>query len=181
MAPSWDCETATVRVLCPIDVDIDYDGSGVTVASTPTFLSFSRQICQPPRLWTRLPNHPGEVSVTSRSETWCLDFSKNSKDDLTSVDSDKFSRIFSEFENLEQIADAEAFLDIANTMLSSVKSQSASGVSPAEFVNALVNGFGQVPLGIDADETVAPVSIKWKDLGLAVYSTVFVSCGCSTM
>ncbi|KAG2329408.1 hypothetical protein Bca52824_000588 [Brassica carinata] len=81
----------------------------------------------------------------------------------------------------EQIADAEAFLDIANTMLSSVKSQSASGVSPAEFVNALVNGFGQVPLGIDADETVAPVSIKWKDLGLAVYSTVFVSCGCSTM
>ncbi|KAG2299936.1 hypothetical protein Bca52824_036408 [Brassica carinata] len=122
----------------------------------------------------------------------------DSKDDLTSVDSDKFSRIFSEFENLyqkgklfyesemfydqrEQIADAEAFLDIANTMLSSVKSQSASGVSPAEFVNALVNGFGQVPLGIDADETAAPVSIKWKDLGLAVCSTVFVSCGCSTM
>ncbi|KAL0887319.1 hypothetical protein Bca101_011302 [Brassica carinata] len=203
MAPSWDCETATVRVLCPIDVDvtarkIDYDGSGAIVASTPTFLSFSRQICQPPQLWTRLPNHLGEVSVTSSSETWCLDFSKNSKDDLTSVDSDKFSRIFSEFENLyqkgklfyesemfydqrEQIADAEAFLDIANTMLSSVKSQSASGVSPAEFVNALVNGFGQVPLGIDADETAAPVSIKWKDLGLAVCSTVFVSCGCSTM
>ncbi|KAG2304908.1 hypothetical protein Bca4012_063941 [Brassica carinata] len=113
----------------------------------------------------------------------------DSKDDLTSVDSDKFSRIFNEFENLhqkvqkprEQIADAEAFLDIANTMLSSVKSQSANGVSPAEFVNALVNGFGQAPLGIDADETAAPVSIKWKDLGLAVCSTVFVSCGCSTM
>ncbi|KAF8101018.1 hypothetical protein N665_0211s0010 [Sinapis alba] len=113
----------------------------------------------------------------------------DSKDDLTSVDSDKFSRIFSEFENLhqkvqkprEQIADAEAFLDIANTMLSSVKSQSANGVSPAEFVNALVNGFGQAPLGIDADESTAPVSIKWKDLGLAVCSTVFVSCGCSTM
>ncbi|KAJ0242199.1 Non-structural maintenance of chromosomes element 4 A [Hirschfeldia incana] len=113
----------------------------------------------------------------------------DSKDDLTSVDSDKFSRIFNEFENLhqkvqkprEQIADAEAFLDIANTMLSSVKSQSSNGVSPAEFVNALVNGFGQAPLGFDADETAAPVSIKWNDLGLAVCSTVFVSCGCSTM
>ncbi|CAH2036380.1 unnamed protein product [Thlaspi arvense] len=112
----------------------------------------------------------------------------DSKDDLTRADSDKFSRIFSEFENLhqkvqkprEQIADAEAFLDIANTIMSSVKSQSASGVSPAEFVNALVNGFGQASLGIDADET-APVSLKWKDLGLAVCSTVLVSCGCSTM
>ncbi|KAH0926316.1 hypothetical protein HID58_018572 [Brassica napus] len=111
----------------------------------------------------------------------------DSKDDLTRVDSDKFSRIFSEFENLhqkvqkprEQVADAEAFLDIANTIMSSVKSHSANGVSPADFVNALVNGFGQASLGVD--ET-SPVSIKWKDLGLAVCSTAFVSSfGCSTM
>ncbi|CAN7105040.1 unnamed protein product [Brassica rapa subsp. narinosa] len=111
----------------------------------------------------------------------------HSKDDLTRVDSDKFSRIFSEFENLhqkvqkprEQVADAEAFLDIANTIMSSVKSHSANGVSPADFVNALVNGFGQASLGVD--ET-SPVSIKWKDLGLAVCSTLFVSSfGCSTM
>ncbi|CAF1929400.1 unnamed protein product [Brassica napus] len=116
---------------------------------------------------------------------FCFVFA-DSKDDLTRVDSDKFSRIFSEFENLhqkvqkprEQVADAEAFLDIANTIMSSVKSHSTNGVSPAEFVNALVNGFGQTSLGVD--ET-APVSIKWKDLGLAVCSTVFVSCGCSTM
>ncbi|KAF8092609.1 hypothetical protein N665_0408s0006 [Sinapis alba] len=112
----------------------------------------------------------------------------DSKDDLTRVDSDKFSRIFSEFENLhqkvqkprEQVADAEAFLDIANTIMSSVKSHSANGVSPAEFVNALVNGFGQASLGVDGDET-ASVSVKWKELGLAVSSTVFVSFGCSTM
>ncbi|KAF2557977.1 hypothetical protein F2Q68_00015999 [Brassica cretica] len=102
----------------------------------------------------------------------------DSKDDLTRVDSDKFSRIFSEFENLhqkvqkprEQVADAEAFLDIANSIMSSVKSHSTNGVSPAEFVNALVNGFGQASLGVD--ET-APASIKWKALGLAVCSTVF--------
>ncbi|CAN8288322.1 unnamed protein product [Cochlearia groenlandica] len=113
----------------------------------------------------------------------------DSKDDLTRVDSDKFSRIFNEFENLhkkvqkprEQIADAEAFLDIANTLMSSVKSHSAQGISPAEFVNALVNGFGQSSLGIDSDET-AQASLKWKDLGFTVCSTEFVSCGgCSTM
>ncbi|KAG7600166.1 Non-structural maintenance of chromosome element 4 C-terminal [Arabidopsis suecica] len=112
----------------------------------------------------------------------------DSKDDLMKIDSDKFSRIINEVENLhkqvrkprEQIADAEALLDIANTVMSSVKSQSAHGVSPAEFVNALVSGFGQGSLGIDADET-AQVSLKWKDLGFAVCSTVLVSCGCSTM
>ena len=80
----------------------------------------------------------------------------------------------------EQIADAEALLDIANTLMSSVKSQSAHGVSPAEFVNALISGFGQGSLGIDTDET-AQVSLKWKVLGFAVCSTVLVSCGCSTM
>lgn len=64
--------------------------------------------------------------------------------------------------------------------MSSVKSQSASGVSPAEFVNALIKGFGQNSLEIDSDET-AQASIKWKDLGLAVCSTALVSCGCSTM
>lgn len=80
----------------------------------------------------------------------------------------------------EQVADAEALLDIANSLMSSVKSQSSHGVSPAEFVNALVSGFGQGSLEIDADET-AQVSIKWKDLGFAVSSSVLVSCGCSTM
>jgi len=110
------------------------------------------------------------------------------KDDLMKIDSDKFSRIINAVENLhqqvrkprEQIADAEALLDIANTLMSSVKSQSAHGVSPAEFVNALISGFGQGSLGIDTDET-AQVSLKWKDLGFAVCSTVLVSCGCSTM
>ncbi|VVA98960.1 unnamed protein product [Arabis nemorensis] len=81
----------------------------------------------------------------------------------------------------EQIADAEALLDLADTLFSSVKSQSAlHGVSPAEFVNALIRGFGETSLGIDADENTQ-VSIKWKDIGFVVCSTVIVSCGCSTM
>lgn len=81
----------------------------------------------------------------------------------------------------EQIADAEALLDLANSVVSSVKSQSAhGGVSPAEFVNALINGFGKTCLRIDADENTQ-VSMKWNDLGFTVCSTVMVSCGCTTM
>ncbi|ESQ47805.1 hypothetical protein EUTSA_v10022149mg [Eutrema salsugineum] len=112
----------------------------------------------------------------------------DSRDDLMTVDSDKFNRIFNEVENLhqkvhkprEQIADAEALRDLANTVVSSVKSHSASGVSPAEFVNALIRGFGEASLGIDADENTQ-VSMKWKDIGFAVCSAVMVSCGFPTM
>lgn len=82
----------------------------------------------------------------------------------------------------EQIADAEALLDLTNSVVSAVKSQSAhGGVSPAEFVNALINGFGKISLRIDDDDENTHVSMKWKDLGFAVCSTVMVSCGCSTM
>ncbi|CAL9221654.1 unnamed protein product [Arabidopsis halleri] len=113
---------------------------------------------------------------------------KDAKDDLTKIDSDKFKRIINEVENLhqkvqkprEQIADAEALLDLANSVVSSVKSQSAhGGVSPADFVNALINGFGKTSLRIDADENTQ-VSMKWKDLGFTVCSTVMVSYGCTT-
>ncbi|CAE5967991.1 unnamed protein product [Arabidopsis arenosa] len=114
---------------------------------------------------------------------------KDAQDDLTKIDSDKFKSIINEVENLhqkvqkprEQIVDAEALLDLTNSVVSSVKSQSAhGGVSPAEFVNALINGFGKTSLRIDADENTQ-VSMKWKDLGFTVCSTVMVSCGCTTM
>ncbi|VYS58058.1 unnamed protein product [Arabidopsis thaliana] len=93
---------------------------------------------------------------------------KDAKDDLTKIDSNKFNSIINEVENLhqkvrkprEQIADAEALLDLTNSVVSSVKSQSAhGGVSPAEFVNALINGFGKTSLRIDADENTQ-VSMK---------------------
>ncbi|XP_010509292.1 PREDICTED: non-structural maintenance of chromosomes element 4 homolog B-like [Camelina sativa] len=115
---------------------------------------------------------------------------KDAKDDLTKVDSDKFNHIINEVENLhqkvqkprEQVADAEALLDLVDSVVSSVKSQSAhGGVSPAEFVNALINGFGKTSLRIDADEENRKMSMNWKDLGFAVCTTVLVSCGCSTM
>ncbi|KAL0710554.1 hypothetical protein Bca4012_017532 [Brassica carinata] len=56
MAPSWDCETATVRVLCPIDVD-------VAASNVPTITEKNR--CLLPRrnddLEKRLTEYVAEI------------------------------------------------------------------------------------------------------------------------
>ena len=43
----------------------------------------------------------------------------------------------------EQIADAEALLDITTTLVKSVRSQSSEGITPSDFVTALLKKFGQ--------------------------------------
>lgn len=77
----------------------------------------------------------------------------------------------------EQVADAEALLDITNTLINSVKAHSASGITPLNFVSCLLREFGQQSRSIEG-----PRSAKfWKDVGLAV-SHVFRSApGCCTM
>ncbi|KAF9686465.1 hypothetical protein SADUNF_Sadunf03G0161400 [Salix dunnii] len=97
------------------------------------------------------------------------------RDDLTRTDSDRFNTMIKEVEDLhkfvqkprEQVADAEALLGLANTLVSSVKSQSNEGITPADFMSHLTKEFGQQTRSLDNDED-APVSIKWKDLGLLV-------------
>lgn len=63
----------------------------------------------------------------------------------------------------EQYADAEALLDLANILVSSVKSHSACSISTAEFVNALIHGFGETCLGLDDADEITLVLMKWKD------------------
>ncbi|KAL9386254.1 hypothetical protein Peur_019378 [Populus x canadensis] len=113
---------------------------------------------------------------------------KDKRDDLTRHDLDRFNTMIKEVEDLhkfvqkprEQVADAEALLGLANTLVSSVKSQSNEGITPADFVSHLIKEFGQQTRSLDNDED-APVSIKWKDLGLLV-SPIFRRCtGVSTM
>ncbi|KAK7343224.1 hypothetical protein VNO77_11808 [Canavalia gladiata] len=101
------------------------------------------------------------------------------RDDLMNTDSDKFDTILSEFHKLheqvekprEQVADAEALLDLTRTLVGSVRSLTNEGVTPSHFVTSLLKHYAQGPQN----------SINWNKLGLAV-SPIFLSVhGSSTM
>ncbi|KAF0894256.1 hypothetical protein E2562_037812, partial [Oryza meyeriana var. granulata] len=91
------------------------------------------------------------------------------KDDMASEDSVKFRAIFTQVEDLhrlvqrprEQIADAEALLDIATSLVASVRTQSAMGITPSDFVSGMLKKFGKQ--GREDDEAV---SLSWVDVGL---------------
>lgn len=109
------------------------------------------------------------------------------KEDITKIDSDKFDSIFTEVENLhqqvrkprEQVADAEALLDIATTIATSVKSQSNDGVTPSDFVSALLRNFGQQDDGSMLDNS--PSTVSWSDVGIAVSHIFKKAYGSCTM
>ena len=78
----------------------------------------------------------------------------------------------------EQIADAEALLDITSTLASSIRSQGNKGLTPSDFVTAILRKFGQ------RDATDNGISCKdafWKDLGAGVAHVFMRPPGCSTM
>ncbi|KAL5545472.1 hypothetical protein UlMin_005159 [Ulmus minor] len=101
----------------------------------------------------------------------------NKRDELISTNSDNFNSIINEVESLhqlvqkprEQVADAEALLDITNTLVTSVKAHSSEGITPSEFVGALLRTFGQ------------PSGSFWNDIGAAVSDSFRRSPGCCTM
>ncbi|XP_077224712.1 non-structural maintenance of chromosomes element 4 homolog A-like isoform X2 [Tasmannia lanceolata] len=108
------------------------------------------------------------------------------RDDISKAGSDTFNSIISEVETLhqlvqkprEQVADAEALLDIANTLVTSVRSQSNEGVTPSDFVTSLLRNFGQQ----DGSNTeTASDSMCWADVGLAVSHVIRKAPGCCTM
>jgi len=106
------------------------------------------------------------------------------RDEMARADSDKFTAIISQVECLhelvqrprEQIADAEALLDIASTLVTSVRSQSSEGITPSDFITALLKKFGQ--RGNSEDEAAL---LRWVDLGLSVSHAFRPVPGCSTM
>ncbi|XVF69728.1 hypothetical protein PTKIN_Ptkin11bG0105200 [Pterospermum kingtungense] len=112
----------------------------------------------------------------------------DARDEISSVDSNKFNIIINEVDNLhqqvskprEQVADAEALLDIANTLATSVKSISCEGISLAEFVNCFVSKYGKSNRDLNTQEN-EQISINWKEIGMAV-SPFFTTCkGICTM
>lgn len=73
------------------------------------------------------------------------------------------------------MADAEALLDLANTLVTSVRSQSGEGITPSDFVNALLKNFSR------SDVENNPNMFKWADVGLGVSHVFMEASGCSTM
>ncbi|KAJ6756392.1 NON-STRUCTURAL MAINTENANCE OF CHROMOSOMES ELEMENT 4 [Salix purpurea] len=110
------------------------------------------------------------------------------REDVERVDSDKFNSIINQVEDLhksvqkprEQVADAEALLDITNSLVALVKAHGNDGITPSDFVNGLLRDFGRQDGPSTSDESSRNL-VAWKDIGLAV-SHIFSGCpGCHTM
>lgn len=107
------------------------------------------------------------------------------RDDISRAGSDKFKSIISEVENLhqfvqkprEQVADAEALLDIANTLVTSVKSQTNAGVTPSDLVTCFLSKYGQRGGGFTTENP----RIHWKKIGIVVSPIFRKGQGCCTM
>uniref|UniRef100_A0A0E0ABX0 Non-structural maintenance of chromosomes element 4 n=1 Tax=Oryza glumipatula TaxID=40148 RepID=A0A0E0ABX0_9ORYZ len=106
------------------------------------------------------------------------------KDDMARADSVKFRAVFTRVEDLhrlvqrprEQIADAEALLDIATSLVASVRTHSALGITPSDFVSGMLKKFGEKRR--DDDEAA---SLRWLDVGLYTSRIFMAVPGCSTM
>ncbi|KAJ0988130.1 hypothetical protein J5N97_006486 [Dioscorea zingiberensis] len=98
---------------------------------------------------------------------------------ITNGSSEKFQSIMSQVESLhklvqkprEQVSDAEALLDIANTLVTSVRSQN-NGMTPSDFVTSLMKNFRK---------RNSPNMTIWVDVGLIVTPILRTFPGCSTM
>ncbi|XP_012451934.1 non-structural maintenance of chromosomes element 4 homolog A [Gossypium raimondii] len=106
------------------------------------------------------------------------------RDDLSSIDSAKFKSIVNDLESLhqfvlkprEQIADAEALLDITNTLLTSVKATNGDGITISDFVDSLVRDFAK-----QSSRPDGRTLIDWKKIGIEFSDASRSSRGCRTM
>lgn len=108
-------------------------------------------------------------------------------EELSRLDSNRFYEVVEKMDDLhqevqkprEQIADAEAVMNLTNSFLGSVKAVNRkTGTSPAAFVGAILTTFGNRTAGSDAE---APVYIDWGKLGLAAVGFLGEAPGVCTM
>lgn len=79
----------------------------------------------------------------------------------------------------EQVVDAEALLDIANSLVTTIKSYGNEGFTPSDFITRLIENFGQQDV-VSSSQGKSDI-ISWTDLGLLV-SPIFRNVpGCCTM
>lgn len=80
----------------------------------------------------------------------------------------------------EQVADAQALLDITKTLVASVMSHSKGETTPEKFIAGLIRHFRQVNRPSENEEN-AHVSLEWKDIELSVSPILEKALGCCTM
>lgn len=83
----------------------------------------------------------------------------------------------------EQIADAEALLDITNSLVTSVKATNGNGITVVDFVNSLLRDFAkQSGLGSSSSSRQGGRTlIDYKKIGIEVSHVFRSSPGCRTM
>ncbi|CAI8614090.1 unnamed protein product [Vicia faba] len=108
-------------------------------------------------------------------------------ENIAKTDSEVFGSIFNEIENLhqsvtttrDQVADAQALLDVTKSLVVSAKGHSSGGLTPSAFVTHIIEKFGK--RGRTSISREDCNSIAWKDIGVAVSSVFGGGYGCSTM
>lgn len=81
----------------------------------------------------------------------------------------------------EQVADAQALLDMTKSLVISAKVHFSGGLTPSAFVTHILQKFGACGGTITSTEDCSRNSISWKDIGVAVSSTFGGGYGFSTM
>ncbi|KAL9331679.1 hypothetical protein ACSQ67_001289 [Phaseolus vulgaris] len=102
------------------------------------------------------------------------------REEIARPDSDKFDSIFSELESLhqqvtkprEQVADAKALLEIAQSLVMSVRTTANGGITPSDFVTHILRKFGGQFGRNNSTQDCRRNSVAWNDIGVAV-SDVF--------
>ncbi|CAO2162801.1 unnamed protein product [Urochloa humidicola] len=91
---------------------------------------------------------------------------------------DRIEKLHKEVQRpLEQLADAEALLDLAEVLISSAKVENRDGPTPSEFVAALLRKFDVTPTPLHDSGK----SFSWSSLDDAVSPLFMTAAGCQTM
>ncbi|CAO2837204.1 unnamed protein product [Amaranthus hypochondriacus] len=107
------------------------------------------------------------------------------KEEICRGGSDMFQRMMKEVDDLhkyvtkprEQVTDAETLLDMANTLVTTVKAYSKDGLTPSAFISSLLRDFSNGGSRLDDEH----VSIKWDAIGVRVCPIFKKAQGCATM
>lgn len=82
----------------------------------------------------------------------------------------------------EQVADAQALLDITKSLVVTARAHGGGGLTPSSFVTHMLKEFGGKGGGATTStEDCSRNLIAWKDIGVAVSYVFGGGYGCSTM